>query len=113
MDFLITVGQASGGSGGIGSFLLQFAPIILIFLVFWFLVFRPQSKRRQKHQEFLESLKAGDEIWTEGGILGEVVEVDDEIVTIRVRGGDKLDVYRQKIAGSQSNLGDSEEDDSE
>jgi preprotein translocase YajC subunit len=58
-------------------------------------------------------LKAGDEVWTEGGILGEVVEVDDEIVTIRVRGGDKLDVYRQKIAGSQSNLDDSEEDDSE
>lgn len=113
MDVLVILGQASGQTGGLWGIMVQFAPIILIFLVFWFLVFRPQSKRRQEHQEFLEALKAGDDVWTEGGVLGEVVEVDDQIVTLRVRGGNKVDVYRQKIAGSQSELDEEDSSDSD
>lgn len=65
---------AAGGSGGLGlpGFLIQIA---LIFGIFYFLLIRPQSKQRQKHEESLRNLRKGDQVVTAGGLVGEVIHI--------------------------------------
>lgn len=68
-----------GGSAGLSILLFQ---IVAIGLVFYFLVIRPQSQARKKHQEMLGALKKGDEIMTAGGIVGRVKDIKDDRVTV-------------------------------
>ena len=75
-------------------FLIQFAAIIAIF---WFLLIRPQRKMAQKHQEVLGALKRNDEVMTEGGIIGTVVQLADDRITIK-SGETRIIVARAKIA---------------
>lgn len=74
--------------------LIQFVAIIAIF---WFLLIRPQRQVAQKHRAILEGLKRGDEVQTEGGIIGEVVHIKDDRVTIK-SAETRLVVARVKIA---------------
>lgn len=83
-----------GGSTGL-VLLIQFAAIIAIF---WFLLIRPQRKAQQRHRQMLEALKRGDEVVTEGGIIGEVVHLREDRVTIRTADNTRLVITRQKIA---------------
>jgi len=82
-------------SPGIASFL----PFILIALVFYFVFFRPQSKQAKVHKEFLGGLKKGDEVVTQGGIIGTVTVVEDRVVTVDVGGGTKLRVLKKQVVG--------------
>jgi preprotein translocase subunit YajC len=76
-----------------------FLPFILIALVFYFVFFRPQSKQAKQHQAFLGGLKKGDEVVTQGGIIGTVIAVEDRTVTVDVGGGTKLRVLKNQVAG--------------
>lgn len=76
-------------------FLIQFAAIIGIF---WFLLIRPQRKMAQKHREVLAALKRGDEVMTEGGIIGSVVHLAEDRITLKTAENTRLVVARQKIA---------------
>lgn len=76
-------------------FLIQFGAIIAIF---WFLLIRPQRKMAQKHQETLAALKKNDEVMTEGGIIGQVVHLTDDRVTLRTAENTRIVVARPKIA---------------
>lgn len=82
MNFFISdaYAQAAGGSES----LLSLAPLVLIFVVFYFLLIRPQSKRQKEHKEMVENMSTGDEVTTAGGILGKVTEVKDNFVKIQV-----------------------------
>lgn len=75
-------------------FLIQFGAIIAIF---WFLLIRPQRKMAQKHQELLAALKRNDEVMTEGGVIGTVVHLAEDRITIK-SGETRLIVARAKIA---------------
>ena len=66
--YLIGMAQAAGGSGG----LMQMAPLVLIFVVFYVLVIRPQSKKAKELQNLLKELKKGDDVVTQGGIIGRI-----------------------------------------
>lgn len=88
-------GQPSSPLGGIAGFL----PFILIALVFYFVFFRPQQRQAKQHQSFLGSLKKGDEVVTQGGIVGTVVLVEDRTVTIDAGGGTKLRIVKGQITG--------------
>lgn len=88
-------GQPAGPLGAISGFL----PFILIALVFYFVFFRPQQKQAKQHQSFLGSLKKGDEVVTNGGIVGTIVLVEDRTVTIDAGGGTKLRVVKAQVAG--------------
>lgn len=66
--------QAAGGAAG-GSALSAFIPLILIFVVFYFLLIRPQQKRMKEHQSMLNAIRRGDRIVTNGGIIGQVTKV--------------------------------------
>jgi preprotein translocase subunit YajC len=77
----------------------QFLPFILIALVFYFVFFRPQQKQAKQHQSFVTSLKKGDEVVTQSGIVGTVHTVDDRTVTLDVGGGTKLRIVKNQVAG--------------
>ena len=104
MSHYFIIGQtlvAQGGGDAPGGILGMLLPFALVFLVFWFLVIRPQQKQYQQHQEFLKGLKTGDDVVTDGGIFGKVASIDETTVTIEVARGTKIKVLRSKIESSQ------------
>jgi preprotein translocase subunit YajC len=88
--------QAAGGTGGgIEAFL----PLVLIFIVFYFLMIRPQQKRAKEHKLMLEALRRGDNILTSGGILGKITKVDsDTEVSLEIAKDVVVKVRREMIA---------------
>jgi len=66
---------------------LSFLPLIVIFVVFWFLIVRPQMKRAKEQRKMQESLQKGDEVITAGGQLGRVVDIKDQYVTLELAKG--------------------------
>jgi preprotein translocase subunit YajC len=80
--------------------LLQFAPILIIFGIFYFLLFMPMQRQKKQQQKMLADLKTGDNILTNGGILGTVVAVnDDDTIVVRVKpDGVKLQMARGSVA---------------
>lgn len=74
------------------------APMILIFVLFWFLLIRPQTKRMKEHQAMLSQIQRGDKVMTSGGILGKVTKATDEELTVEIAKGVKIQVRRGMIA---------------
>ena len=97
MEFLFAQTNGQTGSG-----IAAFLPIILIGLIFYLLILRPQSKQRKQQAESLSQLKKGDKILTRGGIYAKIVSFqgkNDNKVTIDVGSGIKLNIARSYIAG--------------
>ena len=90
--------QAAGalGAGGLGQ-MASFAPLILIFVVFYFLLIRPQQKQAKKHQEYLSNLKVGAKVVTKGGIHGQITAITDSVVTLEVDKDVRIKVSRDAI----------------
>jgi preprotein translocase subunit YajC len=95
--FDIAYAQTAPGIGGSGQ-LLSFLPLILIFVVFYFLLIRPQQKKAKQHQEMLGKLKKNDEVMTSGGIYGKVVALTDNVVTLEVAPNVRIRVNRPQIS---------------
>jgi preprotein translocase subunit YajC len=91
--------QTAEGQAAPSSPIAQFLPFILIALVFYFVFFRPQQKQAKQHQAFVTSLKKGDEVVTQSGIVGTVHAVEDRTVTLDVGGGTKLRIIKAQVAG--------------
>lgn len=88
--------QSAGGAGG---GLEAFLPLILIFIVFYFLMIRPQQKRAKEHKSMLEALRRKDRVLTSGGIIGVVTKVDSDVeVSVEISDGVVVKVSRQMIA---------------
>lgn len=95
-------GGAGDGAQGTGNFITSFLPLILIFVIFYFLLIRPQSKKAKEHKNMLDNLKRGDKVMTTGGIFGIIEELDSKMVTLQIgdKGYDmKIKVDRNFIAG--------------
>lgn len=78
--------------------LAGFLPLIIIFVIFYFLMIRPQSKRMKDHKAMVAALAKGDEIVTNGGLLGKVVEVGDAFLTIEVADNVTLKIQRDMVS---------------
>ncbi|MFW6199802.1 MAG: preprotein translocase subunit YajC [Gemmatimonadota bacterium] len=76
-------------------FVLQ---MVAIFAIFWFLLIRPHRKEQQKHEEMIGSLKKGDEVVTNGGIIGKIIHADGDRLTIKTAEDTRLVVQRGRIA---------------
>lgn len=76
--------QTADAAGGTAGLMMQIVPIILIFVVFWFFLIRPQQKRQKEHQKMVEALGKGDEIVTIGGLAGRIVNVEEQYVVIEI-----------------------------
>ncbi|MBI5101675.1 MAG: preprotein translocase subunit YajC [Nitrospirae bacterium] len=87
--------QGGGQAGGIMGFL----PLILIFVIFFFLIIRPQQKKAKEHKLMLENIKKGDKVITSGGIYGLVEEVRPESVTLKIAENVKVKFGKGYIAG--------------
>lgn len=91
-----------GGSGGLdaaGGGFGAFVPIILMFVIFYFLLIRPQQKKAKEHQEMITGLKKGDKVITSGGIHGQITSLDDTTVTIEIAEKVRIKVTRSTLAG--------------
>lgn len=99
MNFFVSdaLAQAGGEAGG-GAGLLQFLPLVVIFVIFYFLLIRPQQKRQKEHKKMTENLKKGDEIVTNGGLLGTISSVGDNFITLDVAEGVSLRVQRVAVS---------------
>lgn len=73
-------------------------PIVLIFIIFWFVLLRPQQKRQKAHVELLKTIARGDTVVTNGGIIGKVTKTTDDELTIEVAEGTRIRVLRGMIA---------------
>lgn len=83
-----------GGSAGL-IFAVQ---MVLIFVIFYFLLIRPQSKERQRHEQMLAGVKKGDEVITNGGIIGTVIHVEENRLTVRTGENTRITVERSRLA---------------
>jgi preprotein translocase subunit YajC len=89
--------QAAPGAAGPGPLMTIF-PFIVILVIMYFMVFRPQQKRLKQHQEMLNKLKRNDEVMTSGGIYGKVTEIKDQVVTLEVAPNVRIRVNRPQIS---------------
>jgi preprotein translocase subunit YajC len=96
---LLALTPAPDGAQQPGWFTL--VPFVLIFLIFYFLLIAPARRKQKKHSEMLASLKNGDRIITQGGVLGTVVGVGEQVVQVRIADGVKVEVARHAVAGLQ------------
>lgn len=80
-----------------GSWLTTLGPLILFFVIVYFLLIRPQQKRQKKTREMQSSLSKGDKIVTIGGLHGNVEAIDDTVIVVRVNDGSKLTYDRAAI----------------
>jgi preprotein translocase subunit YajC len=96
---MISVAHAAGfGGGDTMSFLMSIAPLILIFIVFYFLLIMPQQKKAKEHKQMLDGIEKGDDVITSGGIHGKVVGITDNVLTLDVGDKVKIKVSREFIA---------------
>ncbi|MCB1806549.1 MAG: preprotein translocase subunit YajC [Candidatus Competibacteraceae bacterium] len=97
MNFLISDAMAQGGAPAQGSGLLGLLFPILLIVVFYFLLIRPQTKRAKEHKQMVEAIKKGDEVVTAGGLLGRITEVGDNFLQVEVAEGVQLKVQKHSI----------------
>jgi preprotein translocase subunit YajC len=76
--------------------------LVVMFAIFYFLLIRPQQKRAKQHKELVESLKAGDQVVTAGGIHGKVVAVQDSLVTLEIASNVRIKISRSSIVGTKA-----------
>lgn len=97
--FLLGCPMQPGTEGGSGSQITAFLPFILIFVIFYFLILRPQQKQGKQRQELLKSIKRGDDVITSGGLYGKVLNIVDDVITLEIAKGVSVRVSRAGISG--------------
>lgn len=98
-------GAPAGQGGGLGAFV----PLILMFVIFYFLLIRPQQKKAKEHQEMINNLKKGDRVITSGGIHGQIISTDAAIVVLEIADKVRVKVSRPSIGGLVQSSGSKEE----
>ena len=83
--------------GGAGNEFLSLLPMVGIFVVFYFLLIRPQQKRAKEQKAMIEAVQKGDEVVTAGGMVGKVVKLDDNYITLQVGGSVEIAFQRNAI----------------
>ena len=89
----------AGGAAEASPMWTFMAPMVLMVVIFYFLLIRPQQKKAKDHRLFLENLKRGDRVITTGGLCGEITAINDQVVTVEVADKVRLEVGRPYIAG--------------
>jgi preprotein translocase subunit YajC len=97
MEWLIPSAYAQAAGGAQPNAFVQLLPLVLIFVVFYFLLIRPQSKRAKEHKAMVAALAVGDEVVTSGGILGRVTETGEQFLTVEIAEGVRVKVQRHTV----------------
>lgn len=97
MNFLIENAWAAG-SGVEGGALMQLLPLVVLLVLFYFLLIRPQMKRSKDHRQMISNLSKGDEVVTNGGLIGRVIEIGDNFMTLEIADSVQIKVQRQSVS---------------
>ena len=97
----ITPAYAQSAAGS-GDFLIQILPFLLIFVIMYFLIIRPQQRRLKDHKEMVAALRRGDTVVTGGGLIGKVTKADDDELQVEIAPGMKVKVIRSTITEVRS-----------
>ena len=89
--------QAPSASAGGDAGFLGFLPIILMFVLLWFLMIRPQMKRQKEHKAMVDALQKGDEVVAAGGIVGRISKLSDNYLTLQIADGVDIQVQRGSV----------------
>jgi preprotein translocase subunit YajC len=87
----------AAASGDMQSSLMSMLPLVLMFVVLYFVMIRPQMKKQKEHKAMIDALAKGDEIATAGGVLGKVTKLGDSYLTLEVAAGVELQVQRSAV----------------
>lgn len=97
MDWLIQAAWAQNGASQ-ENVLISLLPLIVLFIVFYFMLIRPQSIRMKEHKQMIDSLSKGDEIITNGGLLGKITQLGENFVVIELANNVEVKLQRHAIA---------------
>jgi preprotein translocase subunit YajC len=97
VDIVYAMGQGgAAGQGAQGGF-SAFIPLILMFVIFYFLLIRPQQKKTKEHREMISNLRKGDRVITAGGIYGRITGIDDTTVTLEIADKVRIKLARHNV----------------
>lgn len=100
MNIAYAMGQMGGaGEGGAGGF-ASFLPLILMFVIFYFLLIRPQQKKTKEHRQMIDNLKTGDRIVTSGGLHGRITGATETTLTVEIAEKVRVKVNRANVSGT-------------
>jgi len=91
--------------------IMSMIPLLLVFMVFYFLMLRPQKKKLEEEKKYIDALKKGEEIYTKSGIIGSIYGITDKVVTLEIEAGLKMKVLKSYIAGPTKPLFEKKSDD--
>jgi preprotein translocase subunit YajC len=94
---LISPAYAQAATGGTESTLLGMLPLVLMFVVLYFVMIRPQMKRQKEHKSMIEALAKGDEVATAGGLLGKISKIGDTYVSVELASGVEVQMQRTAV----------------
>ena len=97
MDFFISSAWAQDGAAQQNPMSSVFF-IVILFVVFYFMLIRPQQKRAKQHKTMIGTLNSGDEVVTNGGILGKITDLGEHFVTVEIADGTSIKLQRQAVA---------------
>ena len=107
VDIVYAMGQGGGGGeGGAGGGLMSFLPFILIFVVFYFLLIRPQQKKAKDHTSMINTLRKGDQVLTSGGIYGKITSLDAHVVKLEIADRTTIKISRSSVGSLVTASGD-------
>lgn len=93
--FAQAAGDAAPGAGG---FLVQMVPLVLIFVIFYFLLIRPQQQQMKRHRAKIDAVKKGDSVVTGGGLIGKVTKVEDDKVEVEIASGVRVKAVKSTLS---------------
>ncbi len=91
------ISNAYAAPAATGSDLMSFLPIVIIFVLFYFMLIRPQMKQAKQHKAMIDALKAGDEVATAGGVIGKVTKVGDNFVSVEIAANTVINVQKHSV----------------
>src|SRR5687768_10133223 len=89
---------AAADPGGFSAVLVQFAPLLLIFVIFYFLLIRPQSRRMKQHRDMIAAVKRNDTAVTSGGLIGKVTKVEENEIELELAAGTRVRVMKSMLS---------------
>lgn len=92
------MGTTNTSAGSSNDVFMQFVPLLIMLAIFYFLLIRPQQKRTKQHKAMLEALKKGDQVLTTGGLIGKIIDIDGDILSLDL-GHTTVEVSRAYIVG--------------
>ena len=100
-------------AGGAEDSLVSFVPLILIVVVFWFFLIRPQQKRQKEHQKMISELGKGDRIVTTGGLFGTITKIGEDRMTVEIADKVRVQIERSQVSRLDKEAADKSKDDSD